>query len=336
MLFTSLLSLSLAASAVSAYSIPPALQTFYNGVKNGGCKSYLKNRSNLNDGQGHSGFGFCTDTPGALYVSGPGELADMDIDCDGARNCGSGDFQPQTSFDDILQSKGYGINNLDASKHTFVVLGTCDVPVDRISGGPIEPLSVIAIVCNNQLHYGVYGDTNGCDDNNFTGEASLSLGQICFPNEGLNGDNGHTGHDVLYLAFTGTEAVPGPNGANWKTSDPKVFEASIKALGDKMIAKVLGGSTPGPTTTSPTPSPTGSCSWTGHCSGAPCSTDNDCDGALTCVSGKCGGSTPKPTTTPKPTPTPTCSWAGHCAGAACSTDDDCSDALTCQSGKCHA
>lgn len=69
------------------------------------------------------------------------------------------------------------------------------------------------------------------------------------------------------LAFTGTEAVPGPNGANWKTSDPKVFEASIKALGDKMIAKVLGGSTPGPTTTSPTPSPTGSCSWTGHCSG---------------------------------------------------------------------
>jgi chitosanase len=96
-----------------------------------------------------------------------------------------------------VKGQGYGINNLDASKHTFVVLGTCDVPVDRISGGPIEPLSVIAIVCNNQLHYGVYGDTNGCDNDNVTGEASLSLGQICFPNEGLNGDNGHTGHDVL-------------------------------------------------------------------------------------------------------------------------------------------
>ena len=29
------------------------------------------------------------------------------------------------------------------------------------------------------------------------------------------------------------------------------------------------------------------CSWSGHCKGDPCKTYNDCDGNLTCVSGKC-------------------------------------------------
>ncbi len=35
-----------------------------------------------------------------------------------------------------------------------------------------------------------------------------------------------------------------------------------------------------------------SCSWKGHCAGDPCSTYDDCDGSLICLSGKCGdGST---------------------------------------------
>ena len=34
----------------------------------------------------------------------------------------------------------------------------------------------------------------------------------------------------------------------------------------------------------PTPTP---CSWPGHCKGDPCKTYNDCDGNMTCVSGKC-------------------------------------------------
>lgn len=32
-----------------------------------------------------------------------------------------------------------------------------------------------------------------------------------------------------------------------------------------------------------------SCSWPGHCAGARCSIDDDCDGSLTCVNGTCGG-----------------------------------------------
>lgn len=31
-----------------------------------------------------------------------------------------------------------------------------------------------------------------------------------------------------------------------------------------------------------------SCSWPGHCTGDSCITDNDCDGQLTCINGKCG------------------------------------------------
>ncbi|CAF3363692.1 unnamed protein product [Rotaria sp. Silwood2] len=30
------------------------------------------------------------------------------------------------------------------------------------------------------------------------------------------------------------------------------------------------------------------CSWPGHCAGASCRTENDCDGSLVCVNGKCG------------------------------------------------
>lgn len=64
-------------------------------------------------------------------------------------------------------------------------------------GGPVPPLSVVAVVCNNELHYGIFGDTNGCDDDNFTGEASIGLARMCFPDEELGGDKGHTDHDVL-------------------------------------------------------------------------------------------------------------------------------------------
>ena len=83
------------------------------------------------------------------------------------------------------------------------------------------------------MHYGVWGDTNGFTS---TGETSLALGKLCFPNEGLSGDNGHDPKDVLYIAFPGDQAVPGKNGANWKASNAKAFEDSIKSIGDKLVA----------------------------------------------------------------------------------------------------
>lgn len=156
---TSLITLALTAAAtVTAYDIPASLQTFYNGVKNGGCTSWLNGKHDQNDGYGKTGFGFCTDTTGIVYLSGPGMIGDMDVDCDGSSICGGdGSWQGQTAFDDELQNKGYGLESLEASVHTYVVLGTKDIDVDSLNGGPIEPLSVMAVVCNNELHYAVFG-----------------------------------------------------------------------------------------------------------------------------------------------------------------------------------
>ncbi len=81
--------------------------------------------------------------------------------------------------------------------------------------------------------YGIWGDTNGGTS---TGEASLALGKLCFPNENLSGNNGHDLKDVLYIGFPGSQAVPGKSGANWKAKSTADFEASIKALGDELVA----------------------------------------------------------------------------------------------------
>lgn len=85
---------------------------------------------------------------------------------------------------------------------------------------------------NRRQFYGVWGDTNGGTS---TGEASLALGKLCFPKEGLTGNNGHDPKDVLYIGFPGSKA-PGKSGANWKAKNTAEFEASIKAIGDKLVA----------------------------------------------------------------------------------------------------
>lgn len=69
---------------------------------------------------------------------------------------------------------------------------------------------------------------------------------------------------------------------------------------------------PSPKPSSPSPSPKISpsltpCAWQGHCAGDPCTSENDCDGSLICVSGKCGSSAPPPTpspSAPRPSPSP--------------------------------
>ena len=71
------------------------------------------------------------------------------------------------------------------------------------------------------------------------------MGNLCFPNEGLSGDNGHTPKDVMYIAFKngtiGTDGkpintVPGASGAAWNAASPAAFENSIKPLCDKLVA----------------------------------------------------------------------------------------------------
>ncbi len=81
--------------------------------------------------------------------------------------------------------------------------------------------------------YGIWGDTNGDDGPPLVGEASISLATACFGKK-VNGDNGHSDNDVLYIAFPGDDAVPGEE-ANWKAKNFHDFESSIRHIGNKLI-----------------------------------------------------------------------------------------------------
>lgn len=54
----------------------------------------------------------------------------------------------------------------------------------------------------------------------------------------MTGDNGHDPDDVLYIAFTGGDAVPGKNGADWAAKNYDDFESSIQGLGDELIQRI--------------------------------------------------------------------------------------------------
>jgi hypothetical protein len=99
-----------------------------------------------------------------IYLQGNNrELANMDIDCDGIQNgpaddgrCGSsGDTQSITSFQYIVESYGTGQRDLDANVHPYVVFGNEGSKPGYATFNPenygIEPLSVMAVVCNNKL-----------------------------------------------------------------------------------------------------------------------------------------------------------------------------------------
>ena len=62
------------------------------------------------------------------------------------------------------------------------------------------------------------------------------MGQLCFGDDAVDADDGHTAHDVLCIAFEGKQAVPGAKGANWNAKIKEQFESSIKGLGDKLVA----------------------------------------------------------------------------------------------------
>ncbi|OAQ60363.1 glycoside hydrolase family 75 [Pochonia chlamydosporia 170] len=212
----------------SAYQLPANLKAIYNAHKAGTCKKALSGKSS-------SGAVFCGDIPNALFLKGSsGNYDNMDIDCDGADDkAGACSNDPsgygETSFKDTVQS--YGISDLNANIHPYVVFN--EAPYFNPQKYGMKPLSVMAVVCNNQVWYGIWGDTN---QEPTTGEASIALAKLCFPNEHLTGDNGHGAKDVMYIGFAGDKAVPGKNGANWKTKNTQDFEASIKALGDKLVA----------------------------------------------------------------------------------------------------
>lgn len=103
---------------------------------------------------GARGFAYCGDINGTIYLHGSGnggQYDNMDIDCDG-KNSKGGDCgadvtgQDQTAFKGQL--KQFGIDELDANVHPYVVFGNTNFDPQQYG---MEPLSVMAVVCNNQV-----------------------------------------------------------------------------------------------------------------------------------------------------------------------------------------
>lgn len=57
----------------------------------------------------------------------------------------------------------------------------------------------------------------------------------------MNGNQTHDENDVLYIAFTGSNAVPGADGAQWDADGFDTFESSLASIGDRLLQRIGGG-----------------------------------------------------------------------------------------------
>ncbi|KAJ6629352.1 fungal chitosanase of glycosyl hydrolase group 75-domain-containing protein [Mycena sp. CBHHK59/15] len=140
-------------------------------------------------------------------------IADMDIDCDGvAYQCpGNTSGQPTTAN-----------GALDATKVPYFVIP------DQFRSSQLKSNCLGAIICDGNMFYAIFGDTNGDGvTTEVIGEASILLAQTCFPNAGIDGNVGHDQPDVAYIVFG--EQVP--SGVGVTTIDI----AALKTLGDQQV-----------------------------------------------------------------------------------------------------
>jgi chitosanase len=61
---------------------------------------------------------------------------------------------------------------------------------------------------------------------------------MCFGDDAVSAINGHSDHDVLFIAFPGDAAVPGAKGAAWAAKTKEEFEASLATIGDQLVASL--------------------------------------------------------------------------------------------------
>ena len=147
------------------------------------------------------------DAPADIPICGlPGAVfwqADLDVDCDGQTTsvCNvqrDPAYQSQTSATD---SAG---QFLDASTLPYVVIPLPSTRFDYAAAG-LALGSVVAVIYNGQVAYGVFGD-EGPD--NIIGEASYAMAMLL----GIDPDpaTGGTSSGVTYIAFTGAGSIVRP------------------------------------------------------------------------------------------------------------------------------
>jgi hypothetical protein len=129
--------------------------------------------------------------------------ADMDVDCDGKMSAecnlsADPDYQDQTAATD---SHG---DPLDAAALPYVVIPGKSARFDYESAG-LAMGSVVAVIYDDKLEYGVLGDVGPTAD---IGEASYAMASAL----GIDPDPSTGGVDtgVAYIAFTGSDAIVDP------------------------------------------------------------------------------------------------------------------------------
>ncbi|KAI4868144.1 glycoside hydrolase family 75 protein [Hypoxylon rubiginosum] len=244
----------LLAWACWARDVPDNVRDFYNAVVTlGSCDQPLVSGFyDMKDSDDNS-FTYCgdfLDEYGIIYLQGGnGKLANMDIDCDGAivknddgRCDNAHSTQSTTAMKRYVAARTDEVTDLNPFVHDYVVFGNTGDKPGWVTFDPrdynMKPLSVMAVVCGDKLIYGIWGDTNGDDGANARiGEASISLATLCF-GTGVDGEVGYDEEDILYIGFTGVDAVPAD--ANWGAADDDEFQTSITELGDELIQRIAG------------------------------------------------------------------------------------------------
>ncbi|KAK3648346.1 hypothetical protein LTR56_007463 [Elasticomyces elasticus] len=241
-----------------ARDVPLNVRAFYNRIQTAQCTGpdLLKSGFYSQD-DGPPTFGYCKDnSTNAIYIHGFGSaLANMDIDCDGAipdpapdKRCKDSDTKSETRWKDQVQQYSKRSNDpfedLNPYNVPYVVFGNEGSKGNYSTFDPrkygVHPLSVMAVVCGDQLIYGIWGDTNGDDDGSkaMVGEASISLATACYPNATIDADNGHAADDVLYIAFPGSRNETVNERAAWGAASVEAFERSISEMGDRLIGRL--------------------------------------------------------------------------------------------------
>jgi hypothetical protein len=152
---------------------------------------------------------YATDSGGPATISICGRTgavswkADLDVDCDGKQSAqcnltADPAYQNQTSATD---SHG---DPLDAAALPYVVVPLPSSRFDYAAAG-LELGSVIAVIYQDRLEYGVFGDEGPAG---IIGEASYAMASAL----GIDPDpsTGGTDSGVAYVAFTGPAAVVAP------------------------------------------------------------------------------------------------------------------------------
>lgn len=63
------------------------------------------------------------------------------------------------------------------------------------------------------------------------------MAKMCYGEHAVETQQRLDASDLMFLAFTGTQAAPGYYGADWDAETPEEFEQGLALLGDRLIKR---------------------------------------------------------------------------------------------------